>query len=66
MFAIDGAKAPFILRSVGENQYKIVGDCYLWAALELDHWKPGTCKGLWGIGNYNQQPEEQTRMIELL
>ena len=28
-FAIDGADAPFILRSMGENQYKIVSDCYL-------------------------------------
>lgn len=66
VFAIDGAKAPFILRSMGENQYKIVSDCYLWAALQLDYWNPGTLKGLWGVGNDNQPRKEQTGMIELL
>jgi hypothetical protein len=57
VYVIDGAKAPFILRSVGENQYKIVSDCYLWAALSLDYWQSGTV---------NQAHESQTRMIELV
>jgi hypothetical protein len=67
VFAIDGAKSPFILRRVGEeNEYKIVSDCYLWAALELDYWNPGTRKGLWEDGDDRQPREEQTRMIEML
>jgi hypothetical protein len=68
VFAIDGAKSPFILRRVSEekNQYKIVSDCYLWAALELDYWNPGTRKGFWEDGDDRQPREEQTRMIELL
>lgn len=34
--AIDGAKTPFILRCVGKSEYEIVGECYLWAALDLE------------------------------
>ncbi|KAF2025617.1 hypothetical protein EK21DRAFT_76014 [Setomelanomma holmii] len=64
VWAIDGARAPFILRRIADEQYSIVSECYLWAALELDYWDPGTKKGRW---SENRQPhhEEQTRIIAI-
>lgn len=41
MFAIDGAKAPFILREMSHRQYQIVSDCCLWNALESKRWGLG-------------------------
>ena len=37
VFAVDGLSTPLILRKVGQQQYEIIGGCYLWAALELDY-----------------------------
>jgi hypothetical protein len=70
IFAIDGASVPFILRQIGRNQYNLVGECYLWAALELHRWKPGTKRGRWwsSISPQTLFPEEsagQTRIIEI-
>jgi hypothetical protein len=64
VFAIDGAKKPFILRTTGEKRYRIVGTCYLWGALELDFWNPGSKVGRWGT---ERPPDvrEQTQMIEI-
>ena len=64
IFAIDGAKALFILRKVEGQQYRIVSACYLYAAWELDCWNPGTKKGRWGPG-VKRPNTEQTRMIEI-
>jgi hypothetical protein len=64
IFAIDGARTPFILRKTPGIQYKIVDQCYLWAALELDCWNPGTKKGRWGPG-IERPTGKQTRMIEI-
>lgn len=75
IFAIDGVSVPFVLRRVeprrqgGEMQYEIVGECYLWAALHLDCWIPGSRKGRW-LNDYSrrQHPNEvegQTRMIKI-
>jgi hypothetical protein len=48
VWAIDGVRAPLILRKTGWLQYRVVSECYLWAALELDCWNPDSKKGLWG------------------
>jgi hypothetical protein len=47
IFAIDGAHQPLILRPISLRNfsladgnplmYRIVGECYLWAAMELDY-----------------------------
>jgi hypothetical protein len=65
VFALDGARAPWILRKIGDDTYQIVGECYLWAALELDVWNPGTKKGRWGEEDCQQSTERQTRSIEI-
>jgi hypothetical protein len=64
IWAIDGARVPFILRKIGPKTYRIVGECYLWAALELDYWNPGTRKGRWNE-NEPAHNEQQTHMIEI-
>jgi hypothetical protein len=65
VFALDGARAPWILRKIRDDTYQIVGECYLWAALELDVWNPGTKKGRWGEADCWQSTERQTRFIEI-
>jgi hypothetical protein len=64
IWAIDGARIPFILRKIGPKTYRIVGECYLWAALELDYWNPGTRKGRWSE-NESAHNEQQTHIIEI-
>jgi hypothetical protein len=64
IFAIDGVKTLFILRRTASQQYRVVGECYLWAAWELDCWNPGTRKGRWGP-SVSRPTVEQTRMIEI-
>ncbi|KAH6878208.1 heterokaryon incompatibility protein-domain-containing protein [Alternaria rosae] len=64
IFAIDGAKEPFILRRAEGQQYRVVSACYLWAAWDLDCWNPGSKKGRWGPGVV-RPTIEQTRMIEI-
>jgi hypothetical protein len=65
VFAIDGASAPWILRKNRQGSYHIVGECYLWAALELDVWNPGTKKGRWGDDDCRQDMGDQTRFIKI-
>lgn len=62
IYVLDGARAPFVLRRVGPKEYKIVTVCYLWAALELDYWNPGSKKGLWG-SRHHDHACEQTQTI---
>jgi hypothetical protein len=64
IWAIDGARVPFILRKSGLGTYRIVSECYLWAALELDYWNPGTRKGRWS-GDRPTHNEQQTHIIEI-
>ena len=66
IFAIDGARTPFILRKSEHiaDHYEIIDECYLWAALELDCWNPGTRKGRWGPG-VERPTTTQTRMINI-
>ncbi|KAH7073307.1 heterokaryon incompatibility protein-domain-containing protein [Paraphoma chrysanthemicola] len=64
VWAIDGARAPFILRRTGDYTYRIVCECYLWAALELDYWNPGTKKGKWNK-NRTAHGAQQTYSIEI-
>jgi hypothetical protein len=64
IWALDGAKVPFILRKTGIQTYRIMCDCYLWAALELDYWNPGTKKGRWSEHRVPHQ-EKQTHIIEI-
>jgi hypothetical protein len=66
IFAVDGVRAPLILRKQNgaSSGYRVVGDCYLWAALELDYWNPGTWKGLWRSRPYDLG-KVQTQMIEI-
>jgi hypothetical protein len=63
-FAIDGAPYPFLLRKIGQAKCRIVGMCYVWAALELDYWNPGTRKGTCLDRPYDLG-QEQTQMIEI-
>jgi hypothetical protein len=64
VFAIDGAPYPFLLRKIGQAKYRTVGMCYVWAALELDYWNPGTRKGIWLDRPYDLG-QKQTQMIEI-
>jgi hypothetical protein len=64
IFAIDGARSPFILRKSGSRCYRIVSGCYLWEALQLDCWNPGSNKGRLGA-NLVEAGQKQTRMIEI-
>jgi hypothetical protein len=69
--AIDGATSPMILRNCGENQYKVVGECYLWAAAEKNHWSVGigSCpdqqRGSATFGKRHKEYEQWTGMIEI-
>lgn len=65
IFAVDGISTPLILREIRPGEYKVVSECYLWAALELDYWSPGTKKGIWGTRHYDHGCE-QTRMITIV
>lgn len=62
IWVLDGVRIPFVLRKVGPKEFKIVTVCYLWAALELDYWNPGTQKGLWG-SRHHDHACEQTQTI---
>jgi hypothetical protein len=62
IWAVDGVSVPLVLRKAG-SEYRLVGECYLWAALDLDRWNPGTKKGRW-LHSYEDSPE-QTRLIVL-
>ncbi|KAH7076051.1 heterokaryon incompatibility protein-domain-containing protein [Paraphoma chrysanthemicola] len=64
VFAIDSIPYPLVLRKVGHGTYRIVTMCYVWAALELDYWNPGTHKGLWPDRPIDLG-REQTQMIEV-
>jgi hypothetical protein len=64
IWAMDGAKTPFVLRKTEHNSYRIVANCYLWAALELDYWNPGTKKGRWSEDRPAHN-EQQTHIIEI-
>jgi hypothetical protein len=66
IFAVDGIRVPLILRKHdgASSGYRVVGECYLWAALELDYWNPGTRKGRWSSRPYDLG-KVQTRMIEI-
>jgi hypothetical protein len=65
IFAVDGISTPLILREIRPGEYRVVSECYLWAALELDYWNPGTKKGRWGTRHYDHG-REQTRMITIV
>lgn len=66
IFAVDGVRVPLILRKHNgtSSKYRVVGECYLWAALELDYWNPGTHKGIWSSRPYDLG-KVQTRMIDI-
>jgi hypothetical protein len=66
IFAVDGVRVPLALRRRDSTSlvYRVVSECYLWAALELDYWNPGTRKGVWSSRPYNLG-KVQTRMIQL-
>jgi hypothetical protein len=66
IFAVDGVRAPLVLRRKNgtSSGYKVIGECYLWAALELDYWNPGTRKGIWSSRPCDLG-QVQTRMIEI-
>ena len=64
IFAIDGARTPFILRATGPQQYQIVDPCFLWAALNQDYWttRKEEMANEWGLHGTIM---EQTEMIEI-
>jgi len=63
VYVLDGARIPSILRKVGPKEYTIVTVCYLWAALELDYWNPGTQKGLWGSRHHGHACEQRQTIV---
>jgi len=70
IFAIDGASVPFILRPTGHNKYRLVGECYLWAALDskrsgLGLLRRGRKRKRLGHGEHFAEPADQTRTIEI-
>ena len=67
IFAVDGVRTPLIVRRdfrTSSVVYNVIGECYLWAALELDYWNPGTHKGIW-TSRLHDLGQVQTRMIEI-
>jgi hypothetical protein len=66
IFAVDGVRAPLVLRRHDDHSslYRVISECYLWAALELDYWNPGTHKGIWSSRPHDLG-QVQTRMIEI-
>ena len=64
VFAVDGVKTTLILRKNGPQQYKIVGECYLWAAFELDYWNAESKKGRRRTRPYDHD-YNQTQIIEI-
>jgi hypothetical protein len=64
VFAVDGVPEPLVLRHLGNETYRILGSCYLWAALELDYWNVGSHLGLWPERPYDLGTE-QTRLIKI-
>ena len=66
VFALDGARSPFILRKQAENQYKIVTACYLMGALQYATLRKKNIKGPWGEFPESPSDEERTRMIEIV
>lgn len=74
VFAIDGAHSPLLLRPIPPNElsrslsdpaiYRIVGSCYLWAAMNLDYWNPGSRQGVWIHKPYDLG-SQQTRTITI-
>ncbi|KAJ4295575.1 hypothetical protein N0V90_007588 [Kalmusia sp. IMI 367209] len=63
--ALDGARAPFIMRKIEEGKYRIVCDCYLMAAFEYDGWKQAGGRGPWGELPDPLPDEQRTKMIEI-
>lgn len=63
VYVLDGARAPFVLRKAGLDQYRIVTVCYLWSALRLDYWNPGTKKGLWGTKHHDHECEQTQTIV---
>ncbi|KAH3982686.1 hypothetical protein HBI26_021110 [Parastagonospora nodorum] len=64
VWVLDGARSPFVLRKTGDKTFRIVSECYLWAALELDYWNPGSGKGRL-CGRQLAPYAEQTHIIEI-
>jgi hypothetical protein len=65
VWAVDGVRVPLILRKTGWLQYRVVSECYFWAALELDYWNPGSKKGRWGDDVELPSYPEQTHFIDI-
>jgi hypothetical protein len=64
VFAIDGVQHPMLLRQVCPGVYRIVGKCYVWAAMNLDYWNPGTYKGIWSDRPFDLGTQ-QTQFIDI-
>jgi len=44
---IAGAVAPFILRPMGSNRYRIVGDCYICGIMYGEAWDAEKSSSIW-------------------
>jgi hypothetical protein len=64
IWAFDGAGVPFILHKTRPKTYRIGGECYLWAALELHYCNSGTKKGPWSE-NRPAHNAQLTHVIEI-
>ena len=64
IFAIDGVQHPMVLREIGPNEYRIVGVCYLWAAMEAQKSGSRGSDGIWGQ-EANNLGSQRTRFIEV-
>ena len=66
IYALDGARSPFILRSRGNNQYSIIAACYLMGALEYETFAKNGTLGPWGAYPASPTNSERSRMIEII
>lgn len=66
IFALDGARCPFILRKRGVDQYTIVTACYLMGALQYDDLSKEGARGPWGAYPALPAMLERSRMIEIV
>lgn len=66
VYAIDGARSPFILRSRAKNQYSIVTACYLMGALEYESLRREGTLGPWGPYPILPTNLERSRIIEIV
>jgi len=47
VFLVEGSRAPFILRKVSDESWKLVGDCYVYNLMGGEAWDQARCVRVW-------------------